>query len=66
MMMALLSKLYIVVFLKGCRVLLGLISNSKLYRDHPFETSAFFRGAGVKKLQNLPTVSSKKLPTIAG
>ena len=31
--------------------------------DHPFKTSAFFRGEGVKNLPNLPTDSSKKLPT---
>ena len=29
-------------------------------RDHPFKTSAFFRGGGVKYLPNLPTDSSKK------
>ena len=33
-------------------------------RDHPFKTSAFFRGGGVKNLSNLPTDSSKKLPTV--
>ena len=31
-----------------------------ILRDHPFKTSAFLRGRGVK---NLPTDSSKKLPT---
>ena len=31
-------------------------------RDHPFKTSAFFRGGGgVKNLPNLPTDSRKKL-----
>ena len=35
-------------------------------RDHPFRTSAFFRGGGVKNLPNLPTDSSKKLPTVGG
>ena len=30
--------------------------------DHPFKTSAFFRGE-VKNLPNLPMDSSKKLPT---
>ena len=29
-------------------------------RDHPFKTSAFFMGGGVKNWQNLPTDSSKK------
>ena len=32
-------------------------------RDHPFKMSTFFRGEAVKKLSNLPTDSSKKLPT---
>ena len=35
-------------------------------RDHPFKTSAFFRGGGVKNLPNLPMNSSKKLPTVGG
>ena len=35
-------------------------------RDHPFKTSAFLRGGGVKNLPNLPTDSSKKLPTVGG
>ena len=35
-----------------------MASNS--LRDHPFKTSAFFRGEGVKNLPNLPTDSSKK------
>ena len=35
-------------------------------RDPPFKTSAFFRGGGVKNLSNLPTDSSKKLPTEGG
>ena len=39
-----------------------MASNS--LRDHPFKTSAFFRGEGVKNLPNLPTDSSKKLPTV--
>ena len=30
--------------------------------DHPFKTSAFFKGGGVKKWPNLTTDSSKKLP----
>ena len=30
--------------------------------DHPFKTSASFRGEGVKNWSNLPTDSSKKLP----
>ena len=33
-------------------------------RDHPFKTSAYFRGGGVKNWPNLPTDSSKKLPTV--
>ena len=35
-------------------------------RDHPFKTSASFRGGGVKNLPNLPTDSTKKLPTVGG
>ena len=35
-------------------------------RDHPFKMSSFFRGRGVKNLPNLPTDSSKKLPTEEG
>ena len=35
-------------------------------RDHPFKTSAFFRGGGVKNWPNLPTDNSKKLPTGGG
>ena len=34
--------------------------------DHPFKTSAFFRGGVVKNLPNLPTDSSNKLPTVGG
>ena len=34
--------------------------------DHPSKTSALFKGGGVKNLPNLPTDSSKKLPTIGG
>ena len=37
-----------------------------LLRDHPFKTSACSRGEGVKNLPNLPTDSSKKLPTVGG
>ena len=29
-------------------------------RDHPFKTSAYFRGVGVKNLPNLPTDRGKK------
>ena len=36
------------------------------HRDHPFKTSACFRGGGVKNLPNLPTDSTKKLPTVGG
>ena len=35
-------------------------------RDHPFKTSACSRGGGVKNLPNLPTDSTKKLPTVGG
>ena len=35
-------------------------------RDHPFKTSARLRGGGVKNWPNLPTDSSKKLPTEGG
>ena len=35
-------------------------------RDHPFKTSACLRGGGVKTWPNLPTDSSKKLPTGGG
>ena len=35
-------------------------------RDHPLKTSSFFRGVGVKNLPNLPTDSSKKMPTEGG
>ena len=35
-------------------------------RDHPFKTSACSRGGGVKNLSNLPTDSTKKLPTVGG
>ena len=31
--------------------------------DYPFKTSAFYRSGRVKNLPNLPTDSSKKLPT---
>ena len=34
--------------------------------DHPFKTSTFFRGEGVKSLPNLPTDSSKKMPMVEG
>ena len=37
-----------------------------LERDHPFKTSTLLRGGGVKNLPNLPTDSSKKLPTVGG
>ena len=35
-------------------------------RDHPFKTSACFRGGGVKNWPNLQTDSTKKLPTVGG
>ena len=31
-----------------------------VFRDHPFQMSAFFRGVGVKILPNLPTDNSKE------
>ena len=34
--------------------------------DHPFKMLASFRGGGVKNGPNLPTDSSKKLPTGGG
>ena len=34
--------------------------------DHSFKTSACLRGGGVKNWPNLPTDSSKKLPTEGG
>ena len=37
-----------------------------VHRDHPFKTSACSRGGGVKNLPNLPTDSTKKLPTVGG
>ena len=37
-----------------------------ILRDHPFKTSALFRGGGVKNLPNLPMDSSKNLPTVGG
>ena len=37
-----------------------------ILRDHPFKTSACLRGGGVKNLPNLPTDSTKKLPTVGG
>ena len=39
---------------------------SILLWDHPFKTSARLRGGGVKNWPNLPTDSSKKLPTVGG
>jgi hypothetical protein len=35
-------------------------------RNHPFKTSAFFRGRGVKNLPNLTTDSIKKMPKVGG
>ena len=43
-----------------------IASFAKSPRDHPFKTSAFLRGGGVKNLQNWPMDSSKKLPTGGG
>ena len=44
--------------------ILAIIVNA--IRDHPFKTSACLRGGGVKNLPNLPTDSTKKLPTVGG
>ena len=43
-----------------------LVQHHVKERDHPFKTSAFCRGGGVKNLPNLQTDSSKKLPTEGG
>ena len=43
-----------------------LILKISCFRDHPFKTSACLRGGGVKNLPNLPTDSTKKLPTGGG
>ena len=40
--------------------------NEVIVWDHPFKTSACSRGGGVKNLPNLPTDSTKKLPTVGG
>ena len=42
--------------------------SEKLVRlgDHPFKTSACLRGGRVKNLPNLPTDSTKILPTVEG
>ena len=45
---------------------LSIRFSSHLSRNHPFKMLAFFRGGGVKNLPNLPTYSSKKLPTVGG
>ena len=37
-----------------------------ILRDHPFKTSACPRGGGFKNFPNLPTDSTKKLPTVRG
>ena len=39
---------------------------SGIVRDHPFKTSALFRGGRVKNLPNLQTDSTKKLPKVEG
>ena len=41
-------------------------SEIRTERDHPFKTSAFLKGGGVKNLPNLSTDSTKKLPTVGG
>ena len=52
------------VFVTG--VIVGVVTLKKPVRDHPFKTSACLRGGGVKNLPNLPTDSTKKLPTVGG
>ena len=42
----------------------GEAINCLMVRDHPFKTSAFIRGGGVKSLPNLPTDSIKKLAMV--
>ena len=42
------------------------VSGGISIKDHPFKTSACSRGGGVKNLPNLPTDSTKKLPTVGG
>ena len=44
----------------------GIDLLKQVFRDHPFKTSACFRGGGVKNLPNLPMDSTKKLPTVGG
>ena len=46
----------------GPKIVLMKEMGQKRIRDHPFKTSAFFRGGGVKNWPNLLTDSSKKLP----
>ena len=41
-----------------------LQSDFQTIMDHPFKTSAIFKGGGVKNLPNLPMDSTKKLPTV--
>ena len=53
------------IYIKGSRYQSHSNSRYGLW-DHPFMTSAFFRGEGVKNWSNLPTDSSKKLPTEGG
>ena len=48
-----------------CLMRLLVLGKSRI-RDHPFKTSAYSRGGGVKNLSNLPMDSSKKLPTVGG
>ena len=43
-----------------------VLTRGIVHRDHPFKTSASFRGEGIKNLPNLPTDNSKKLPTVGG
>ena len=54
---------------KSLPVISNLLSNNFYFvlgNEPPFKTSAFFRGGGVKNLQNLPTDSTKKLPMVGG
>ena len=54
----------LITVITTCYDLMILVLNR--IRDHPFKTSACSRGGGVKNLPNLPTDSTKKLPTVGG
>ena len=54
------------IYLDCVRRSLWIITTFVTLRDHPFKTSAFLIGGGVKNWPNLPANSSKKLPTEGG